>query len=200
MLSFLEERFPLEVAYGATGGPCFNTEISESAGGVEHRNIRYPTARHKYNLVTAIKSEQDLEIVLRFFKVVKGRAIGFRFKDWVDWYAQNQTLGTAEPNKREYQLIKTYSVGFKDEIRTIKKPVPGSVSVYVNGKRSLVCSVDYATGIVKFHKQLKRGSIITADFEFDVPVRFDTDSLSTSLDDYGVYSLQELPLIEIVTE
>jgi hypothetical protein len=38
---------------------------------------------------------------------------------------------------------------------------------------------------------------ITADFEFDVPVRFDTDRLSARLESYGVSSWTDIPLVEI---
>jgi len=41
------------------------------------------------------------------------------------------------------------------------------------------------------------GRVISADFAFDVPVRFDTDRLSATLEDYGVHSWMDIPLIEV---
>ena len=197
MIAFIEERFPVDIAYGASGGPHFHTEIVQSSSGFEYRNIRMPHSRHHYNLASAIKSEADLEKVLKFFRSVKGRAIGFRFRDWLDYRAQNEVIAVAQSSVSEYQLTKTYNTGLASSVRPIYKPIPGSVYIYVNGKRSLTCNVDHTTGIIKFHKRLKNNAVISADFEFDVPVRFDSDSISTSIDDYGVYSLQELPLVEV---
>lgn len=39
--------------------------------------------------------------------------------------------------------------------------------------------------------------MIKAEGEFDVAVRFDIDHLVTSIENYGVYSHQDIPLIEI---
>jgi len=38
---------------------------------------------------------------------------------------------------------------------------------------------------------------VTADFEFDVPVRFDTDKMAATIDSYGVNSWQNIPLVEV---
>jgi len=38
---------------------------------------------------------------------------------------------------------------------------------------------------------------ITADFQFDVPVRFDTDRLSATIDSYGSNSWRDIPIVEI---
>jgi len=39
--------------------------------------------------------------------------------------------------------------------------------------------------------------VISASFQFDVPVRFDTDRLSASLDAYGIHSWLDIPLVEV---
>jgi len=42
------------------------------------------------------------------------------------------------------------------------------------------------------------GAVIRAEFEFDVPVRFASESLDIVLDDFGVTQIQDIPLIEIL--
>ena len=42
------------------------------------------------------------------------------------------------------------------------------------------------------------GAVVTAGFLFDVPVRFDTDALSLSLDTHGAVSVTDVPLIEVM--
>ena len=38
---------------------------------------------------------------------------------------------------------------------------------------------------------------VTADFQFDVPVRFDTDSMAATLENVSLSDWQNLPIIEI---
>ena len=53
------------------------------------------------------------------------------------------------------------------------------------------------TGIVTFMSAPVGAAAVTADFEFDVPVRFVTDRLAASLDAYGSHSWNDIPLVEI---
>jgi uncharacterized protein (TIGR02217 family) len=58
-------------------------------------------------------------------------------------------------------------------------------------------SVDTATGSVSFTTAPAAGAAITAGFEFDVPVRFDTDMLDVTLDLERLGSITSIPLLEI---
>jgi uncharacterized protein (TIGR02217 family) len=58
-------------------------------------------------------------------------------------------------------------------------------------------SVDAATGLVTFSTPPAAGQVITASFQFDVPVRFDVDRLAASLDAYGIHSWHEIALVEV---
>ncbi|OCA05720.1 hypothetical protein wTpre_39 [Wolbachia endosymbiont of Trichogramma pretiosum] len=42
-----------------------------------------------------------------------------------------------------------------------------------------------------------KGTIITASFEFNVPVRFDKDYPNASIDNYGSNSWNNIPLVEV---
>lgn len=48
-----------------------------------------------------------------------------------------------------------------------------------------------------FTRPPAKGAIITARFEFDVPVRFDTDYLNASIDNYGSSSCSNILLVEV---
>lgn len=94
--------------------------------------------------------------------------------------------------------MKTYVSHTITESRRITKPVSGSVKIYVNAVlQTSGVSVNYTTGLVTFVSAPASGAAITADFEFDVPVRFDTDRLSATLDAYGTHSWQDISLIEV---
>ncbi len=58
-------------------------------------------------------------------------------------------------------------------------------------------TVDPTTGIVTFASPPVAGGVLTAGFEFDVPVRFDTDDLPVTLDLERLGSITSIPLIEV---
>ncbi|MFN3616132.1 MAG: DUF2460 domain-containing protein, partial [Rubrimonas sp.] len=53
------------------------------------------------------------------------------------------------------------------------------------------------TGVVTFSGAPGAGVAITAGFEFDVPVRFDTDVLDVTLDLERLGSITSIPLLEL---
>ncbi len=195
---FIDARFPTDISYGISGGPYFETEIIETHSGAEYRNIRTPYGRNKYNIVSGIKTKEQLDEVVSFFRAAKGKAMGFRFKDWLDFEATQQFLGWGDGKSQEFQLVKIYSKGVTIEARKITKPVRNTEKIFINGKRTRLYKVDYDTGVVCFAKPPRKGAKIEADFEFDVPVRFNSDQLSVSMENYGVHSFDNIDLIELV--
>jgi uncharacterized protein (TIGR02217 family) len=59
-------------------------------------------------------------------------------------------------------------------------------------------SIDHSAGLIQFQTAPAVGALITAVFEFDVPVRFASASLDIVLDDFGATQIQDIPLIEIL--
>lgn len=196
-MSFTETRFPENISYGSTGGPEFSTDIVTTHNGCEQRNINWSCARARYNIAYGVRSNEQLTELITFFNARKGRAIGFRFKDWSDFEVTNQEIGIGNSKKTIFQLVKTYASGKDKHMRIIKKPVHGTVKIYLNGKEKSEYSVNYSTGKITFTKPPAKGAIVTASFEFDVPVRFDTDYLNASIDNYGSSSWNNIPLVEV---
>ena len=58
-------------------------------------------------------------------------------------------------------------------------------------------SVDTTTGLVTFASPPVAGGTLTAGFEFDTPVRFDTDMIDVALKFEQLGSIQSIPLIEV---
>jgi uncharacterized protein (TIGR02217 family) len=58
-------------------------------------------------------------------------------------------------------------------------------------------TVDHTTGLLTFSAPPVSGTSISAGFEFDVPVRFDTDMLDVTLDIERLGSITSIPLLEI---
>lgn len=197
-MAFEEVRFPTDISYGSSGGPEYSTDIVEIASGFEQRNSNWQQARARYNVAHGVKTKAQLDALIAFFRARKGRANGFRFKDWSDYQATNSAIGTGDGSTQTFQLAKAYISGSTTETRHIRKPVSGTITVYVNGTaQTSGVSVDTTTGVCTFTSPPVNAATITADFEFDVPVRFNTDRLSATLDQYGSHSWNEIPLIEI---
>ena len=198
-MAFIEVAFPSDIAYGSSGGPEYSTDIVITHGGYEQRNVNWSQARAKYNVAHGVKTQSQLDALIVFFRARKGRAVGFRFKDWSDYKVTAQVIGTGNGTNTAFQLVKAYISGGITETRTITKPVVGTVNVYIAGvlQTSTAYALDTTTGIITFTTAPASSAIITADFQFDVPARFDTDTLSAKLDSYGVNSWSNIPILEV---
>jgi hypothetical protein len=98
----------------------------------------------------------------------------------------------------QFQLVKHYPSGSVIEVRTITKPVAGTVQVYLDGiEQASGWSIDTTTGLVTFSMPPALGVEVTADFEFDVPVRFDTDHMAVTIESYRLHAWQQIPIVEV---
>jgi len=206
-MAFLEVRFPDDISRGARGGPERRTQIVELASGGEERNASWANSRRRYDAAYGIRRADDLAAVVAFFEARNGRLYGFRWKDWADFKsclpsqtpaATDQTTGTGDGTTTAFQLVKSYVSGAQTWTRMITKPVAGTVLVAIDGvEQTTGWSVDTTTGLITFTAAPAAGSVITAGFEFDVPVRFDTDTLDVTLDIERLGSITSIPLIEV---
>ena len=57
--------------------------------------------------------------------------------------------------------------------------------------------VDHATGAVHFNQAPGDGLPVTAGFEFDVPVRFDTDRIAASYAGFAAGEIPSIPVVEV---
>ncbi len=206
-MAFHEVRFPDNISRGARGGPERRTQIVDLASGDEERNASWANSRRRYDAAYGIRRADDLAAVVAFFEARNGRLYGFRWKDWADFKsclpsqtpaATDQVIGTGDGATTAFQLVKIYSSGSQSWTRTITKPVSGTVKVAIDGVEiTSGWSVDTTTGLVTFTTAPATGATITAGFEFDVPVRFDTDTLDVTLDIERLGSITSIPLIEV---
>ena len=210
MINFLASpRFPDAIGFHSSRSAQFYTEVVALQNGFEQRNARWSSPLHRYDVASGIKTETDLSTMLHFFNNVRGRWIGFRFKDWLDYSsapvlgkpltALDQAIGTGDGKNKAFSLLKTYRAGGLSQTRRIQKPVEATVRVAVNGTLDPRFTVDLETGVVALPEDAEPppvGALITAGFEFDVPCRFDTDQLCIGLQFQNVGSFS-VPLVEV---
>ncbi len=206
-MGFHEVRFPDNISRGARGGPERRTQIVELTSGDEERNASWANSRRRYDVAYGVRRADDLATVVAFFEARNGRLYGFRYKDWADYKsclpsqspsATDQGLGTGDGTAVTFQLAKTYISGSQAWTRPVTKPVAGSVQVALDGaEQATGWSIDTTTGLVSFDAAPGTGVLVTAGFTFDVPVRFDSDTLDVSLDIERLGSITSIPLVEI---
>lgn len=204
-MAFHAVRFPLDVALGARGGPERRTDVVALAGGGEQRNGRWLHSRRRYNAGYGVKSRADMAAVLAFFEERRGRLHGFLWRDGLDFSsnggvptALDQVLGSGNGVRTAFALTKRYGAAFDPYLRPIAKPVIGTVRVAVAGvEQGSGWAVDVATGVVTFAVAPAAGASVTAGFQFDVPVRFDTDRLDVELTSFDAADAPSIPLVEI---
>jgi uncharacterized protein (TIGR02217 family) len=206
-MAFHDVRFPDNISRGARGGPERRTQIVELASGDEERNASWASSRRRYDVAYGIRRADDLAVVVAFFEARNGRLHGFRYKDWADYKsglpsqaitATDQQIGTGTGSLKTLQLTKRYVSGAQSWTRTIAKPVAGTVRVALGMVEQMSgWTVDTTTGVVTFTIAPGNGVVVRAGFEFDVPVRFDTDVLDVTLDIERLGSITSIPLLEI---
>lgn len=198
MTSFHDVRFPDDIAYGSSGGPAYATDIVTTEAGHEKRNVVWSAARARYNVAHGVKTKAQLDALIAFFRARKGRAYGFRFKDWADYSLNHELLGVGDGVTTDFALVKRYVSGEDEEIRSITRPVLSTLQIFKNTTlQHSGVAVIVGSGLVRFSTPPAAGIEIRASGEFDVPVRFDTDRLAASLDGFGLHSWTDIALIEI---
>lgn len=206
-MAFHEVRFPDNISRGARGGPERRTQVVELASGDEERNASWADSRRRYDVAYGIRRADDLAAVVAFFEARNGRLHGFRYKDWADYKsalpsqaitATDQQIGTGTGSLQTFQLAKRYTSGAQTWVRTVAKPVAGTIRVALGMVEQMSgWTVDTTTGVVTFTAAPAGGVIVRAGFEFDVPVRFDSDTLDVTLDFERLGSITAIPLLEI---
>ena len=208
-MAFHEVRFPAKLSFGSVGGPERRTEIVQLTNGFEERNTPWSQSRRRYDAGLSLRSLDDIGELIAFFEARQGQLNGFRWKDWADYKScaasatvgyEDQVIGTGDGVIRDFALSKTYVSGGSAEMRGIAKPVHGTVRLGLQGDElveTIHFTVDYATGIVSFASPPAVGAQVTAGYEFDVPVRFDTDRIQVSVASFQAGEVPQVPVVEV---
>ena len=208
-MAFHEVRFPANLSFGSVGGPERRTDIVALANGFEERNTPWSQARRRYDAGVGLRSLDDVEALIAFFEAREGQLHGFRWKDWSDFKSSlpskapshtDQEIGRGDGHQTQFQLKKTYRSGAQAMVREITKPVAGSVLAGVQRdalQEGLNYEVDFETGVVTFANAPAENLVVTAGFEFDVPVRFDTDRILTNVASFRAGDVPNVPVVEV---
>ena len=208
-MSFHEVRFPADLSFGSVGGPERRTDVVTLTSGHEERNTPWADSRRRYDAGLGLRSLDDIEALIAFFEARRGQLFGFRWKDWADYKSckpsrnpspNDQVIARGDGETRAFQLAKSYRSGSATYLRPITKPVAGSVTAAVQDvemREGVHFEIDLATGVITFAEPPLADVEISAGFEFDVPVRFDTDRINVSVASFQAGQVPDVPVVEV---
>ncbi len=205
-MSFHDVRLPARLAFGSTGGVERRTEIVTLTSGHERRSSPWAAGRRRWLIGAQLRSLSDMATLVAFFEARRGRLFGFRYRDFSDDrsclpgqnpQATDQTLGVGDGSQTVFALIKSYGVGVDAFERRITRPIADSVRAAVDGSELDPAQFNVEDGTVALAEAPGAGAIVSAGFYFDVPVRFDTDRIETTLESFEAGRMAPVALIEI---
>ena len=210
---FHDVRLPEEIERGAQGGPMFSTTIMQVDSGQERRNVNWalPLARWdlSYGVRQAVEAGGNGFAAFRaFFMSRRGRAFGFRFKDWTDFRLQDDpadpltinfpSQGSAQGISKKYAFEGDDATAFH---RRITHPVLDTLRFTRTDTGAVVPSTAFEWDEDEYRLNLVAPGIpsieVAVTGEFDVPVRFDTDQLVQSVALWNAVENPEVPIVEL---
>lgn len=177
-MGFHEVQLPPDISYGAQFGPEFSTDIVKVGSGYEQRNANWSESLSSGDVGYGVRTLDQVQRLAAFFRARKGKAFGFRFKDWVDYQAVDSLQGVGNGTKYQWQLVKKYfDEGDYVSTRTITKPVANTVVMYNNDVEDETgWSADYTKGIVTYEtntqvtgRNIGTGDGNTVNFQLTYP-------------------------------
>lgn len=192
--------FPLALAYGATGGPVYSTDLVQRASGLEARNQNWRQPRCQWDVGSQHRTPAEVDELVQFFHAVaQGMTHSFRFRDFTDDTFAN-AIGTGDGTTTTFQLVKVYTYGAQQTTRMIGKPMAGSLHMYVAGVAVEEYDPDFTTGQVTFWTPPGPGAEVSARGMFEVPTRFNQNVLPLTRVARDAYSLERVELVEVRLE
>ncbi|MXO65500.1 DUF2460 domain-containing protein [Altericroceibacterium endophyticum] len=204
MQAFDDLTYPLPLGLDASVSPEFSTSVVVTASGHERRNSLWSDARMHFDVGPGIRSENDLRVLIAFFRARRGAARGFRLTDPFDHSSHihnglptmlDQVIAIGDGQIARFPLIKRYGSGDEPQIRRITRPRADTVSVSVDGVQSAF-ELEEGGWITLAHTP-PEGAVIRAGFLFDVPVRFAEDRLDITGVNFTAGEAPSVPLVEI---
>lgn len=114
-----------------TGGPRYRTESVPMDNGDDVRNRLWAYPKHEYSAEYLNFEPGPRDEIIAMQHVAAGSWLDFRFRDWMDFEANNESLSPEIGTSNPVQFVKTYTKGAHSSQRIIQAIV--SATVYRNG-------------------------------------------------------------------
>lgn len=204
--------------FPTTSAPRFNVDLVEVASGDESANELWSYALHTFKLPDAIRDQTTFEALRSQWYIMGGPARLFPFTDPLDFSSVPQIcageapaiaatdvlIGVGNGVQVRFQLRKSYTREGFTYYRPIQLPVVASVLVAIDGVDPasapggpFVYTVEREGGALVFTTPIPNGRVVTAGFNFEVPVRFESnDQFSGVTKAFQLSGFSDLTLLE----
>jgi uncharacterized protein (TIGR02217 family) len=184
--------------YGWAGGPNFKTLIDVLQNGDEYRNAEWAEVRHSYSAPFLNIRKEAYREIKRMFLACRGMAYAFRFRDELDFEADDEIFAVGDGTQDTFQLAKISVVDGVEYVRNVYAIRIGTTPVItINDTPTTAFLFNDRTGELEFDTPPANGAVLRWSGEFDIWVRFATDDVNFSLDNpdatNGTVSLIEVP-------
>jgi uncharacterized protein (TIGR02217 family) len=150
------------------------------------------------------------------YHAARGMANGFRMFDPGDYIGTSQFQATGDGSTTVFQMQKTYTfpIGAYSVVRPVQKLITSLVPTYTGGyltdtvevyKNGVVqthnagyvsgggvnYTLDANTGLITFASAPANGAVITADYQYHIPVRFDLSASGSGMSSSTEGNLQK---------
>jgi uncharacterized protein (TIGR02217 family) len=201
--------FPIDISLQPVGGPEYETDLTEPDSGLDYAQQNRVRPKIRLRVGLDVKKTDEVGEFIKFFRGRRGRFRAFPVLDWSDYKSNHdmavavtnldQVIGQGDGATVDFQLIKTYDDAVNPEIRTITKPIPGTIVVAVDGSPATI-TVDDQTGIVTITSGAPgSGDQVTAGFHYYTPMRFLSDLSNIRMIEPTIGGIIDIELREVFT-
>ena len=213
---FHEVQMPVSISWGARGGSGYRTAVSDLSSGWEQRASNWTAQRGVYDVTHSLKNLTSVLELITFFLCRRGRAHGFRFKDWGDYQVTNAPVVSVGFDA--YQLAKYYGDPVNPYTRPIIKPCSGLVADDQGHTPPVPIIYDaHGNVLAPYNRITRRGDYaldtttgllslfsspplpMTWTGEFDIAARFDTDASQFEVKAFQDGNWDNIPIVELWT-
>jgi uncharacterized protein (TIGR02217 family) len=158
--------FPKDISYNSVASVRFATDVIVVDSGDDQRIGRWDQPLMEYDVAYGIRTMEDLQGLIGFFRAMHGRLYGFNYQDNVDYSSSyavadearrappitmlDQTIGVGDGVTFVFQLTKVYASQSQSNVRPITRPQPGTTLIGLDGVPYVSFTVDTNTGLVTF--------------------------------------------------
>jgi uncharacterized protein (TIGR02217 family) len=200
--------FPTEISYGSSTYFGGRQVRIISLPGSEKRQSRRLHSIRRFNVKFGIKTEDQLNSVLHIWESHGQTEEGFLYKDFADFKScipsgtithTDQQIGVGDGATTVFQLTKGFIAGSQTYSKVILKPKVGTTVVGKDGVlQGSGFTISTILGTVTFSAAPAGGVIISAGFEYYIPVRFDIEEFEVNLSHFKRGELPDIMLKELL--
>jgi uncharacterized protein (TIGR02217 family) len=199
-MAFKNIKLPANISAKAIGGPCFQSNIIETTSGKDFVQSSWSYPKIKYEIQPSQLLQSEMDTLITFFRITQGKVHSFRITDISDYSAKNQILGVVQNQNNKFDFIKTYTLENEISTRKITLVNQESVEIFVNKVKIDNAKFKITANFVEIIDQIKNGDIISANFTFDIRVRFDVNFIKFSKQGVNSYKFEESILLTEVLD